>query len=276
MGGVAIVLVGTVGVVGNVLTLLVLWRSDLRKKTFFKLIVNLALFDLLFLLSYGTILSYRTLACHPDSYLDRMIYKFTYPLLNIGLTGSSYATVAVSFERFLGICRPSWTARKKSRFYILPLVVFSLAFNFPRFFERSYSRLTENVFANITKDEHLRHHTHTHSHHHVTEAYKSGYYLWASVVFLSIIPTVLLLFFNASIIRTICSSSARVKEISQSFKNKDPKATKILFCIVAIYFICHTPWIIHRCVYYLDFDDRSCNFKIKAEPKYTFLPVISG
>merc|ERR1712062_874232 len=55
---------------------------------------------------------------------------------------------------------------------------------------------------------------------------------------------------------TIGSSSARVKEISQSFKNKDPKATKILFCIVAIYFVCHTPWIIHRCVYYLDFDDR--------------------
>ena len=255
VSGVALVFVGTVGLVGNLLTLLVLWRSDLRKKTFFKLLINLALFDLLFILSYGTILGYRALACNPDSYVNGTIYKITYPLLNIGLTGSIYATIAVSLERFLGICHPGWTARKKSRFYTFPLVIFSLAFNFPRFFERSYSNLTENVVMNLTRNEQLRHHTH--SHHHVSEGYKNGYYLWASVVFLSIIPSVLLLVFNALIMRTICSSSARVKEISRSFNNKDPKATKILFCIVAIFFICHTPRIIYKCVYYLDFDDRS-------------------
>ena len=259
VSGVALVLVGAVGLVGNLLTLLVLRKSDLRKKTFFKLLIILALFDLLFILSYGTILGYRALACHPDSYVNGMIYKVTYPLLNIGLTGSIYSTIAVSFERFLGICHPGWSARKKSRLYILPLVIFSIAFNFPRFFERSYSNMTANVVTNLTRNEHLRHHTH--SHHHVSEGYKSGYYLWASVVFLSVIPSVLLLVFNASIIRTICSSSARVKEISRSFNNRDPKATKILFCIVAIFFICHTPRIIYKCVYYMDFDDRSHKIK---------------
>ena len=255
VSGVALVLVGTVGLVGNLLTLLVLCRSDMRKKTFFKLLIVLALFDLLFIISYGTILGYRALACHPDSFLNGAIYKVTYPLLNIGLTGSIYATIAVSLERFLGICHPGWAARKKSRFYILPLVVFSLVFNFPRFFERSFSNLSESVVTNLTRNEQLRHHTH--SHHHVSESYKSGYYLWASVVFLSIIPSVLLLVFNGSIIRTICSSSARVKEMSRSINNRDPKATKILFCIVSIFFICHTPRIIYKCVYYMDFDDRS-------------------
>ena len=106
VSGVALVFVGTVGLVGNLLTLLVLWRSDLRKKTFFKLLINLALFDLLFILSYGTILGYRALACNPDSYVNGTIYKITYPLLNIGLTGSIYATIAVSLERFLGISQP--------------------------------------------------------------------------------------------------------------------------------------------------------------------------
>ena len=260
VSGIALVLVGTVGLVGNLLTLLVLCRSDLRKKTFFKLLIVLALFDLLFIISYGTILGYRALACHPDSFLNGSIYKVTYPLLNIGLTGSIYATIAVSLERFLGICHPSWSARKKSRFYILPLVVFSLAFNFPRFFERSFSNLSESVVTNLTRNEQLRHHTH--SHHHVSESYKSGYYLWASVVFLSIIPSVLLLVFNGSIIRTICSSSARVKEMS--INNRDPKATKILFCIVSIFFICHTPRIIYKCIYYMDFDDRSHEKKEKA------------
>ena len=254
VSGVALVLIGAVGLFGNFLTLFVLWKSDLRKKTFFKLLINLALFDLLFILSYGTLLGYRALACHPDSYINGMIYKVTYPLLNIGLTGSIYSTIAVSFERFLGICHPGWLARKKSIFYILPLVVFSLAFNFPRFFERSYSNVTASVVTNLTRNEQLRHHTHSHPH--VSEGYKSGYYHWASVVFRSIIPSILLFIFNASIIRTIHSSTTRVKKISQSF-NRDPKATKILFCIVAIFFICHTPWIIYNCVYYMDFDDRS-------------------
>ena len=67
LSGVALVLVGGVGLVGNVLTLLVLIKSHLRKKPFFKLLITLALYDLLFIVSYGTILGYRALACHPNS-----------------------------------------------------------------------------------------------------------------------------------------------------------------------------------------------------------------
>ena len=255
LSGVALVLVGGVGLVGNVLTLLVFIKSHLRKKPFFKLLITLALYDLLFIVSYGTILGYRALACHPNSYVNGMIYKITYPLLNIGLTGSIYATIAVSLERFLGICHPGLAVRKKSRFYILPLIFFSLAFNFPRFFEASETVLSANVFANVTKQDQLRHHTH--SHHHVSESYKTGYYLWASVVFLSIIPNLLLLFLNGSIIKVICSNSARLHNVNGSLSSKDPKATKILFCIVGVFFVCHTQRIIYKCFYYLDFEDRS-------------------
>ena len=187
--------------------------------------------------------------------MSGMIYKVTYPILNIGFTGSIYTTIAVSLERFLGICHPGLAVRKKSRFYIFPLVFFSLAFNFPRFFEASETVLSANVFANVTKQDQLRHHTH--SHHHVSESYKTGYYLWASVVFLSIIPNLLLLFLNGSIIKVICSNSARLHNVNGSLSSKDPKATKILFCIVGVFFVCHTPRIIYKCFYYLDFEHRS-------------------
>ena len=75
LSGVALVLVGGVGLVGNVLTLLVLIKSHLRKKPFFKLLITLALYDLLFIVSYGTILGYRALACHPNSYVNGLIYR---------------------------------------------------------------------------------------------------------------------------------------------------------------------------------------------------------
>ena len=89
------------------------------------------------------------------------------------------------------------------------------------------------------------------------QSYKRGYHLWAAIVLLSIIPNFLLLFLNSSIIKVICSNSARLHYVNGTLISKDPKATKILFCIVGVSFVCHTPRIIYKCFYYLDLERRS-------------------
>ena len=90
------------------------------------------------------------------------------------------------------------------------------------------------------------------------QSYKRGYHLWAAIVLLSIIPNFLLLFLNGSIIKVICSNSARLHNVNGTLISKDPKATKILFCIVVgVSFVCHTPRIIYKCFYYLDLERRS-------------------
>ena len=59
------------------------------------------------------------------------------PITQTALTGSVFCTMAFSVERYLTVCRPfyvtsnHWPAKR----YIIPILLFSLAYNFPRFFE---------------------------------------------------------------------------------------------------------------------------------------------
>ena len=59
------------------------------------------------------------------------------PVGEIAITGSIYSTIAITIERFLVVCCPFyaiyhwWSAKR----YILPIVVFSMLYNIPIFFE---------------------------------------------------------------------------------------------------------------------------------------------
>ena len=79
-------------------------------------------------------------------------------MIQISLTGSVYATVAVSVERFLTVCcsyrhavasvAPDGTASRMFHLsYTLPILVFSFAFNITRFFELR----TEKIYKNVTE-----------------------------------------------------------------------------------------------------------------------------
>ena len=59
------------------------------------------------------------------------------PLAHIALTGSIYSTLALTIERFITVCHPffkfssKWTART----YLIPISIFTLVYNLPKFFE---------------------------------------------------------------------------------------------------------------------------------------------
>jgi len=83
LNGVLLVIIGTIAV---------LCRSKMRKSVFYNLLLALACFDTLFILTYGGGLAYISLACTPN-------YSYWYLLDDISslfLTGSVYMTVAIS------------------------------------------------------------------------------------------------------------------------------------------------------------------------------------
>jgi neuropeptide Y receptor type 1 len=231
-----LVVVGFLGLAGTLLTILVLCRSDLRKRLFYKLLLTLACFDLLFIVSYGICLGYRELACH--QHYSLYVYYVTYPLLNLGYTGSICMTVAISAERYVGLCFPHFATRKKARLYIAAAIVFTVSFNIPRFAEKSFVV----VNGTVTQEKHPWAES---------QAYHSIYYLWAEILCLSILPLVLLLYFNGAIILHIYRSSAGVDCLG-SCHAKDARTTKMLFGIVCVFMVCHTPCIVYRILYYLD------------------------
>ena len=68
---------------------------------------------------------------------DYYAAPYALPITQIALTGSVYCTMGISVERYLTVCRPfysashNWSAKR----YIIPILLFSLGYNFPRFFE---------------------------------------------------------------------------------------------------------------------------------------------
>ena len=85
-------------------------------------------------------------SCGPTPYNiylhDYLYYRLFYPLQHVFMMASIYITVIVALGRYLAVSKPisafvqdgsdGW---RKVIFYVLPLVFFSLTWNFPKFFE---------------------------------------------------------------------------------------------------------------------------------------------
>ena len=115
--------------------MLILSKKDF-KETFHKLIVCLALVDMIFILCIVVvciILSWQLAGLH--SVLVVLI-----PLGRCALLTSSYLTVSISVERYCGICYPLQSRLRGGRrlvLYLLPVLIFCIIFNLPYFLEIS-------------------------------------------------------------------------------------------------------------------------------------------
>ena len=64
------------------------------------------------------------------------ITPYSFPIIHISLTGSVYSVVAVALERFITVCFPFTQCNMCGGLgYIIPIVLFSIFYNFIKFFE---------------------------------------------------------------------------------------------------------------------------------------------
>ena len=229
ISGILLVIFGIIGLLGNIFTIAVLCQPKMRKNVFYNLLLSLACFDTLFILSYGSYYAYISLPYHHHNI--NLMEGLTYHVREICLVGSIYMTVAISLERYLGICHPHLEFSRGALVYILPVLFINLAFNFPKFLEIKYS-LESGTFEEQEFWE--------------TYQYEQGYRLWASVIFKTIIPLVSLLFLNGSIIATIKGTT----HPQRTQARRDP--TKILFCIVLVFLASHSVRVAHKFLVFLD------------------------
>ena len=139
-GGVVNAIICLVGLAGNTISIPVL-MSKAMDSVFNRLLVFLAIFDNLYLL--------LSLAdCFRRHLGTVLIHKYAYGLALYGLhnavmTCSIYMTVVLAFERHLAVSKPieyhnavhsekRWVRLTR---YVLPVVVCSVGFNLPKFFE---------------------------------------------------------------------------------------------------------------------------------------------
>ena len=144
--GVAMLVVGALGLVGNGLTLYILPRMETHHN-FHKLLMSLAAVDSLVIVFFVTDLSLV------GQFLERepAVYRVTYPYLmhplrNMVLTASIYMVAAISAERYKAICHPL-VFRPSHLSYLAVVLATTVCLELPRFLEFS---LTERPDGTLT------------------------------------------------------------------------------------------------------------------------------
>ena len=230
ISGVILVIIGIFGLLGNVMTITVLCQPQMRGRLFYSLLLALACYDTLFILSYGVSVSYKSVACYP---LNNLVDYLAYPFLNMGLLGSIYMTVAISMERYLGICHPNSHLSRKAWMFILPVILISMGYTFPKFFERKWSNGTFER-PDVEKNK----------------LYVHSYHLWAEVICITMVPLASLLFLNGSIIVTIFKTTKGATQLRKTHNKQGANTTKILFWIVLIFLVLHSPRVVFKFLFY--------------------------
>ena len=157
--GVLLFIIGVCGIFCNTAAIFVLKRKRRYQRNFHALMMCLAVFDLCYICLAMTIFSLKEFSEGYANGLWYVIIPYAIPLIQISLTGSIYCTMAITLERYLAVCRPFYRITRdwSSRIFVVPIILISVIYNLPQFFEiqtceirTKYIPNNDVAFQNIT------------------------------------------------------------------------------------------------------------------------------
>jgi hypothetical protein len=265
--GVLLTIVGTIGLIGNTASIIVLSQSGM-KNTFNQLLIWLAAFD-------STFIIFAIVRCAIfDAFWWRWwryqfvrtlyIYSFPYfihPLTSISFMASIFTTVALSYERHKALCNPikhrqtraKYSVKRRTLSYVIPIVLMAIILNIPKWLELKYTWMSfESNSTNLNeKEAEIEYETVSLAE---SELGKNMDYIryclkWTNLLITGLIPFVALVYFNYGIFRHIKKNNDErsglfAHERNAQEKNKE-KASEmnlamILLCIVIVFLVCHS------------------------------------
>ena len=150
--GVVTLCIGAVGMLGNVIAIPYFGRRILSQKTFYILLLCLSICDLIVVINGMLLYGIPKVS---DVYANEeyfLISPYVFPIFEMGSTGGIYFTMAICIERYFVVCRPLWYRAQAiaSRTYTIPILIFSVVYNIPRFFEIRTVKIHDDVNINGT------------------------------------------------------------------------------------------------------------------------------
>ena len=228
------------GLIGNALTMRILW-SDCKKSATVFLLFCLAMADSMLLLVYGVIglppAALRFMGRSVEALkLSTEIVAYFSPSGATSIMISMGLTVVVTWQRYLSVCMPykvkTYGSLKLARIQALAVVLFSLVFNFPRWFEYKVGYdvpkpgLTALVPTSLFKNK----------------TYEILYGIILYYLMFYILPMGALSYMTFNLVRAL--HQARIKRMamvgssSQSSRNRAKEELTISLVVVVIVFIC--------------------------------------
>ena len=225
--GVLQFIISGLGILGNTASIFLLTRKELSS-FFNQLLVVLVMYDLIYLLS---MMLESLIKLGLDSDIHTILFPYVlYPLNAISMMGSIYMTMAVGMERYIAVYYPvecSIVANDASSHnrrlvkYVLPITIFSILFNLPKFLESQVLYRDQEVFMEVTD---LR----------MSTTYVTWYHNWARFLILGIIPFTVICFLNSKIYLAVN------KRRKTRAKRQDDNLSVVLMMIIASFVLCNT------------------------------------
>ena len=264
--GVGISVVGSFGIMFNIIAIFVLMSQEMVTIRFNNLVVTLAIVDNLFLLTsifYHTAHSFELQV--KFSYIHQWVFaKFVYPWRGISMCCSAYITVALALDRYNAVSNPSkYKASMRSHTNpitpvlrcTLPIICLSILFNIPKYFDLDIKMQSSFNVTSLT-NESISNQTQIYGLIATNLRKNKKFVLWyvnvANFIVTCFIPLASLIYLNGQLIwkrkkflqrqierRKSSVYSSEFRRYSSSWTASHTQQTIILHTIVIVFMLCH-------------------------------------
>lgn len=244
MMGVCTITISLLGLVGNMLTIIVLTRRTMRSSTNCYL-TALAIWDSIVLV--GTLLLMSLPSIWPlfRDFIFAYIIAYMYPLALIAQTATIWLTVSFTVERFIAVRYPlkaaSMCTINRARIVIVIVSVYSILFNICRWFEYNIDYkydASENLIQIASNATDLG----------SNEMYLRIYFFYFYLPFMCVIPMVALLVINTFLIYAVKKSRLQRKDMNVR-QSRENNVTIMLVSVVIVFIFCQVPALIYNMAY---------------------------
>ncbi|XP_030372787.1 FMRFamide receptor [Scaptodrosophila lebanonensis] len=238
VSGILINFVGLLGILGNVISMIILSRPQMRSSINY-LLIGLARCDTMLIIT--SMLLFGIPSVYPYTGHFFTYYNYVYPFISpavfpIGMaaqTASIYMTFTVTLERYVAVCHPlkarALCTYGRAKIYFIVCVCFALAYNSPRFWEVltvAYQPPDSDVVLHCVRPSRLR----------MNQTYINIYIHWCYLIVNYIIPFLTLAILNCLIYRQVKRANRERQRLSRSEKREIGLATMLL-CVVVVFFM---------------------------------------
>lgn len=235
--GVGMLLIIIVGVFGNITSIKILFRKEMRSPVNY-ILVALAFADLIMIITMMLLNSLITIYPYTGYLKDYYYIAFpiisiiAYPIGTIAHTASIYMTLLISIERYIAVCHPlkAKALCTKNRAKATVLIVFFLSgiYNIPRFYENMLLEKTDGSETYYSLQyTFLR----------KNELFVTIYIHWLYFFFIFLIPLTGIISLNLMIYRKVKALN-RLRIKLTRMQIQEINLTPMLFCIVIVFFLC--------------------------------------
>jgi len=242
--GIIMPIIGVIGFIGNILTIIVLFRREMKSTTVYFL-RTLVVTDTgiivgcilgLSVISITQINSNMKLfadVIYPHIYTPTNYIVMTLQMINV------WVTVAVSVERYIAICHPFKSVKicnKRNAHILIGIItVVSCLYNIPRCFATMVSK--------CGAEEHHDCYSITSTSFGTSEFYEKVYSVYLYVLLIYIIPLILLAVLNTLLILELMRMRKR-RTPSNVQENSETNMSIVLILIVVVFILCQTPGLV--------------------------------